>query len=71
MLFIFSTPVLIRHLWQLKTLVFLHWCLLIEYLNYNQLSELIAIETQKHSIFQTKRKWVQAEATSFANFFLY
>ena len=24
----FSTPVLIRHLWQLKTVVFLHWCLL-------------------------------------------
>jgi hypothetical protein len=22
----FLTPVLIRHLWQLKTVVFLHWC---------------------------------------------
>ncbi len=28
MLFIFSTPVLIQHLWQLKTVVFLHWCLI-------------------------------------------
>ncbi len=28
MLFIFSTPVLIRHLWQPKTFVYLHWCLL-------------------------------------------
>ncbi len=28
MLFIFSTPVLIRHLWQLKTVIFLHWCLI-------------------------------------------
>ncbi len=28
MLFIFSTPVLIRHLWQLKTVVFLHRCLI-------------------------------------------
>jgi len=28
MLFIFSTPVLIRYLWQLKTVVFLHWCLI-------------------------------------------
>ncbi len=28
MLLIFSTPVLIRHLWQLKTIVFLHWCLI-------------------------------------------
>ncbi len=28
MLFIFSTTVLIRHLWQLKTVVFLHWCLI-------------------------------------------
>jgi hypothetical protein len=26
--FIFSTPELIRHLWQLKTIVFLHWCLI-------------------------------------------
>jgi len=25
---IFSTPVLIRHLWQLKTVVFLTWCLI-------------------------------------------
>jgi hypothetical protein len=25
-LFIFSTTVLIRHLWQLKTVVCLHWC---------------------------------------------
>jgi hypothetical protein len=28
MLSIFSTPELIRHLWQLKTVVFLHWCLI-------------------------------------------
>jgi hypothetical protein len=28
MLFIFSTPDLIRNLWQLKTAVFLHWCLI-------------------------------------------
>ncbi len=28
MLFIFSTPVLIRHLWQLKTVAFLHGCLI-------------------------------------------
>jgi hypothetical protein len=24
----FTTPVLMRHLWQLKTAVFLHWCLI-------------------------------------------
>jgi hypothetical protein len=28
MLFIFQTPELIRNLWQLKTAVFLHWCLI-------------------------------------------
>ncbi len=28
MLFIFSTPVLIRHLWKLKPVVLLHWCLI-------------------------------------------
>ncbi len=28
MLFIFSTPELIRHLWQLRTIVFLHQCLI-------------------------------------------
>ena len=27
-LFIFSTPVLIRPLWPLTTVVFLHWCLM-------------------------------------------
>jgi len=27
MKFIFSTPVFIKHLWQLKTAIFLHWCL--------------------------------------------
>jgi hypothetical protein len=24
----YQTPVLIRHLWQLKTVIFLHWCLI-------------------------------------------
>jgi hypothetical protein len=28
MLFIFSTPVVIRHMWQLKNVVFLHLCLI-------------------------------------------
>jgi hypothetical protein len=28
MLFIFSTPVLIRHLWQLQTILFQHWCVI-------------------------------------------
>jgi hypothetical protein len=28
MLFILSIPVLIRHLWQLNTVVFQHWCLI-------------------------------------------
>jgi hypothetical protein len=28
MSFIFSTPLLIRHLWQLQTVVFRHWCLI-------------------------------------------
>jgi len=28
MWFIFQTPELIRNLWQLKTAVFLHWCLI-------------------------------------------
>ncbi len=28
MLSIFSTPVLIRQLWQLKIVIFLHWCLI-------------------------------------------
>ncbi len=32
MLLIFSTPGLIRCLWQLKTVVFLHWCLIYAFL---------------------------------------
>jgi hypothetical protein len=30
----FLTPVLIRHLWQLKTVVVLHWCLICAVLIY-------------------------------------
>jgi len=44
-MFIFSTPGLIRHLWQLKAVVFLHWCLicyvlLFEYQNLLLLSDI-------------------------------
>ncbi len=34
--FIFSTTVSIRHLWQLKTVVFLHWCLICLFYRDNQ-----------------------------------
>jgi hypothetical protein len=34
MLFIFSTPVLIRHLWQPKTVIFLHRCFICAVLLY-------------------------------------
>ncbi len=34
----FLTPVLIRHLWQIKTVVFLHWCLIGAVLLVEQLS---------------------------------
>ncbi len=37
MLFIFSTQVLIRHLCQLRTVVFLHWCLICAVLLTNKL----------------------------------
>ncbi len=37
MCFIFSTPVLMRHLWQLKTIVFLHCCLICALLLINML----------------------------------
>jgi hypothetical protein len=36
-LFIFSTPELIRNLWQLKTAVFLHWCLICAVPQHNKL----------------------------------
>ncbi len=36
MLFMFSTPVLIRHLWQLKTIVFLHWIGVLYMFYYNR-----------------------------------
>ncbi len=37
MLFIFSTPELIRHLWQLKTIVFLYWHLICAVLLYRNI----------------------------------
>ena len=45
MLFSFTTPVLIRHLWQLKTVVFLHWCLICVVLLYSY-----AMLSLEHSI---------------------
>jgi hypothetical protein len=41
MSFIFSAAVLIRHLWQLKTVVFLHWCLIRATLLYVDKSEFV------------------------------
>jgi hypothetical protein len=38
MLFIFSTPVFIRHQWQLKTVVFMHRCLICAVLLSNALA---------------------------------
>ncbi len=43
MLFIFSTLQLIRHLWQLKTIVFLHWCLICTLLLVLWLSKLVCL----------------------------
>jgi len=34
-LFSLSTPVLFRHLWQLQTVVFQHWCLVRAVLTFN------------------------------------
>jgi hypothetical protein len=43
MVFIFSTTVLIKHLWRLKTVVFLHWCLI----HADLIDELTPIEAKK------------------------
>ncbi len=58
MLFIFSTLVLIRHLWQLETIVFLHWCLICvvllskngRFLDFSILSLLLLPPFKFHSI---------------------
>ncbi len=51
-MFIFSTPVLIRHLWQLKTIVFLHWCVIhtIPLVNWEVAS--IILSVVKSKLFQ-------------------
>jgi hypothetical protein len=41
-------PVLIRHLWQLKTVVFLHWCLI----------DAILLQLQSRPNHQVYLKWV-------------
>jgi hypothetical protein len=52
MLFIFSTPVLIRHRWQLETVVFLHWCLILAVLLYeHHLSKVLLDWAQLGSFF--------------------
>ncbi len=56
MLFIFSTPVLIRYLWQLKTVVFLHWCLICAVLLYHYCSNVV---------ITWKIGWVYSNYTNF------
>jgi hypothetical protein len=45
MFFIFLAPVSIRHLWQLKTVVFLHWCLIFAVLltQYNNTTIMLSV----------------------------
>ncbi len=51
MLFIFSTPVSIRHLRQLKTVVFLHWflicALLLNFLNFGSNKHIVDVASAK------------------------
>jgi hypothetical protein len=56
MLFIFSTPVLIKHLRQFKTIVFLHWCLIcaLLFLKLPKIKSLIL--TGEHNIYGRKPK---------------
>ncbi len=45
MLFVFSTPVLIRYLWQLKAVVFLYWCLICAVLLFELFKEFCLISS--------------------------
>ncbi len=58
MLFIFSTPVLIRHLWQLETVVLVHWCLKCVILLLNSKIWLIFIPVCPLSLCQMSLWWV-------------
>jgi hypothetical protein len=57
MLFMLSTPMLIRHLWKLKTVIFLHWCLIHALLLTKTFLRVGKTETKMVSmcIFQTER----------------
>ncbi len=57
MLFIFSTPELIRHLWQLKTIVFLHQYLICSVPQTNVHNKLERLSLSTHTIMQ----WVKLE----------
>ncbi len=50
MLFFFSTPVLIRHLWQLKTVVCMHMCCSIKYLRMCTYAESFAAKHLKLNV---------------------
>jgi hypothetical protein len=58
MLFIFSTPVLIRCMWQLKTVVFLHWCLMHAVLLHQQVTDRSEVGRSP----DTERVWSSPEA---------
>ncbi len=64
MLFIFSTSVFIRHLWQLKTVVFMHWCLLcagaLVYKIYLSIDFSFTANVLP-SIYRTLNQWLEVE----------
>ncbi len=72
MLFIFSIPEVIRHLWQLKTIVFLHWSLICAVLLTHLLSRARKIGNKalkwlyvwKFSFKFQKREWLFAKLHS-------
>ncbi len=65
MLFIFSTPMVIRHLWQLKAVVFLHRCRYLLFYCQGQLgisgsSCSTAVQRGENKRQLTKRSWVRS-----------
>ncbi len=65
MLFIFSTPVLTRRLWQLKEVVFLHWCLIYAVLLKRNNNSRGVVMNNNHNMFIAKtarhvRDWIFA-----------
>jgi hypothetical protein len=67
----FLTPALNRYLWQIKTVVFLHWCLICTVLLHTLLNQFYTSQVMLHHLLLLKRSQCFREIGSYSVLFTF